>query len=796
MAIVLILAALPAAARASGAIVTVRVGGSLDFTIPDKNAPDPKTRADRAVIDAFEREHPNIRLVNANGLQIKGPAGESNLLMAFAGGNAPDVVYVNFRDMENYIQQGFLVPLDGYLARDPRILSRIHPLIRHVITVDGHVYALPYAQFVQALYYRKDLFEQAGLDPNRPPRDWNEFYDDCRRITNQPKGVWGFEWPTAAEDQAYWWINILWQAGGEVTRQNAKGQWIAAFDTPQGVAALEFYKHLVSDPYISPIDGKRYIGVASQGSPQYSNDEGRGKVAMWFAYQSGVIANTADATAINPSLLGIAPMPKGPTGISANEINAAMWAISSQTKSPTVREASWQFIKFMGSDEADRIRTQSYVQAGLGDLINPASLIKYGYADEISGQSASWLQANKTLFDHGHPEPYGANMQTVYQLLGQPLEAIALHPDSDPRALLADATAQIDDKLIGYTPPAVMQRRREVAWTIFGLVCVAALALCAVRLRSVVAAASEAASLRIATETKREAGGSAIAWLFMAPAIVSIAVWAYLPLARGLVMAFQDYRIVEGARWVGLDNFIDASLSYTFWIGIVNAIVYTLFTLAIGFFLPILLAVLLNEIPRGTLFFRFLFYLPAITASLVVSLVWCIFEDGTANGLLNQMIGVAHIPPQQWLGDTKWAMLGVVLPGVWATAGPGCIIYLAALKGIPLEYYEAADLDGAGVWTKIVRITLPQLAPLIVIQLVGAVVGAFQVTDRILAMTDGGPLYATHTIGLEIWESAFLYLRFGYATAAAWMMGTLLIGFTILQLRTMRNVRFAASGRS
>jgi multiple sugar transport system permease protein len=176
--------------------------------------------------------------------------------------------------------------------------------------------------------------------------------------------------------------------------------------------------------------------------------------------------------------------------------------------------------------------------------------------------------------------------------------------------------------------------------------------------------------------------------------------------------------------------------------------------------------------------------------------VWNIFEEGTPNGLLNKIIGLAHLPAQQWLGDPKWAMLGVVLPGVWATAGPGCIIYLAALKSVPTEYYEAADLDGAGIWAKISRITIPQLAPLIVIQLVGAVVAAFQVTDRILAMTDGGPLYATHTIGLEIWESAFLYLRFGYATAAAWMMGTLLIGFTVMQLRMMRNVRFAASGRA
>ncbi len=779
-------------------IVTVRVGGSLDFTIPDKNAADPKTRADRAVIEAFEREHPNIQLVNANGLQIKGPAAESNLLMAFAGGTAPDVVYVNFRTMENYIQQGFLSPLDPYLKADPSLLAKVHPMIRQVITVDNHVYALPYAQFVQALYYRKDMFKQAGIDPDTPPANWNEFYDDCRRITNQPKGIWGFEWPKGAGDQAYWWINLLWQAGGEVTTRDAKGQWTAAFDSPQGATALEFYKHLVCDPYKSPIDGKTYIGVAGQGSSEYANDRARGKVAMWFGYQSNVIANTSDATAINPALIGIAAMPKGPSGQTANEINAAMWALSSQIKSNAVRDAAWQFIKFMASDEANRIRTQAYVEAGLGNLINPLSLIKYGYADEAAGQSKSWLEANRTLFEHGHPEPYGANMQTVYQLLGQPLQAITLNPSANPNLLLADAAHQVDDKLIGYTPPRVMAKRRAIAWTIFGCLIVFAstISVRAVSKQLSVFRAdlSTTGSEKIAIPTTRRRTAP-LAWLFMAPALISTLLWAYLPLARALTMAFQDYRLVLPTHWVGLDNFIDVSMSYTFWIGILNAILFTIYTIGIGFFIPILLAVLLNELPRGTLFFRFLFYLPAITASLVVSILWAIFEDATPNGLMNQIIGVFHLPAQNWLGDPKWALLGVVLPGIWASAGPGCIIYLAALKSVPTEFYEAADLDGASVWAKIWRITLPQLKPLVIIQLVGAVVAAFQITDRIMAMTGGGPLYATHTIGYEIWENAFLYLRFGYATAAAWMMGSLLIGFTVMQLRTMQNLRFSTVGR-
>ena len=121
-------------------------------------------------------------------------------------------------------------------------------------------------------------------------------------------------------------------------------------------------------------------------------DRAAGKVAMWFQYQSNVIANQADATQINPSVVGIAPMPKGPTGITANEANAYMWGISSQIKDPRVRDAAWQFVKFMASDEADRIRTQAYVEAGLGNTVNPVALQKYGYEDYTSPQSKVWLQ--------------------------------------------------------------------------------------------------------------------------------------------------------------------------------------------------------------------------------------------------------------------------------------------------------------------------------------------------------------------------------------------------------------------
>jgi multiple sugar transport system permease protein len=788
--------------------VTLRVGGAGGFKLPDKNETAPRYRADRAIVEAFEHKYPYIHLESAQGLQISGPAAESSLLMQFAGGTAPDVVYVNFRQSATYVSQGFLTPLDAYIAQDPGVLGPINPLVLKVLRDVGHgkIYSLPYSQFVQALYYRKDLFQAAGLDPNRPPASWGEFYDDCKKLTNQQKGVWGFEFENDPADTAYYWINFLWQAGGDIVTRDSHGNWHAAFDSPAGVTALLFYKHLMDDPWVGE-GGKTYYGVAHHSST-FAQDRANGTVAMWFAYQSNVIANMADASQINPNIVGIAPMPRGPTGITANELNAAMWGISSQIKDPRVRDAAWKFVKFMASDEADRIRTESYVEAGLGNTVNPLSLEKHGYGDFTTKASRAWLAANQTLFANGHPEPYGDNMSQIYVLLGEPLSTIELYPNDNPRLLLAHAAKEVDTKLTGYVDPRVMARRRAAALAIFILLIVGTLAVIGIRLspsfpergQGVVPGTPPVGTGR---KARGSGGGERVttavhvaAWLIMAPAVLSILVWAYYPLARGLEIAFENYRLIGASHFVGLDNFIDLFYSPTFWYGVRASTLYTVYTLLFGFALPIILALALSEIPVGRILFRTVYYLPAVTAPLVIAFLWKIFLDGSPHGLLNQILSGAsggYIAPHDWLGKPKTALLSIVAQSLWGSVGPGCIIYLAALRGIPEDIYEAADLDGAGILQKIRHITLPTLRPLIVINLVGATIAAFQISDKILVMTGGGPVYSTHTLGLEIFYNSFLYLKFGYGAAAAWVMGSLLIGFTLLQLRILRRVSFSAA---
>lgn len=312
-------------------------GGSTG--IPRKDDPTPFGRSTRAVFEAFKKEHPEIELITASGLTIQGPASESSFLLAMAGGTAPDVFYVNFRKLHTFLGQGFMQPLDEFVKHDPEVLARVQPQIRKVITVNGHVYCIPWFQCVMALNYRKDLFREAGLNPERPPRNWDEFYQYAQKLTDQDNGQWGFCFPMSAG--AWYLTDFIWQAGGDVIAQDKKGNYQAVFNRHGGPEALSFFAKLTRGEWTR--NGKKYLGVASYDNNQAENIK-LGKIAMWFAYTQDSVATQND---LNPALLGIAPLPAGPTGTKANEINAGMWGMSSQIKDPRVRQAAWEYIKFM-----------------------------------------------------------------------------------------------------------------------------------------------------------------------------------------------------------------------------------------------------------------------------------------------------------------------------------------------------------------------------------------------------------------------------------------------------------------
>jgi multiple sugar transport system permease protein len=188
-----------------------------------------------------------------------------------------------------------------------------------------------------------------------------------------------------------------------------------------------------------------------------------------------------------------------------------------------------------------------------------------------------------------------------------------------------------------------------------------------------------------------------------------------------------------------------------------------------------------------------LYYLPALVSGLIVMLMWKLFFDPSEAGALNQVLAIFDIGPQKWLQSKSQAMVSILIPMAWAGIGPGCLIYLAALKTVPDDLYEAAAIDGAGFFSRIWHVTLPVIRPLILIQLIFVLIGAFQSADNVLVMTSGGPDYATHVIGLEIFYDAYVYMRFGVAIAIAWILGFFLIGLTMFQMKRISRMSFTTA---
>lgn len=765
-------------------VVTVRI-----FSLPNPANTNPGNLAAYEVVKRFHEIHPNIRLQSATTLRIEGVGVDAAPLMSIAGGTSPDIIYVNFRQSDTYIREGFLHPLDEYIHElSPSELARRIPAsIRPVVFREGpdgrkHYWAMPEDVLVTVLFYRKDLFAQAGLDPSRPPKNWEEMRRYAELLADPAGGRYGFSLPSGPAG-AWGILPFISSAGGVVVSQESDGTWKATFDTKESVAGYRFAAELMKASVIK--DGRKTPLVYRGADFKAVNAEGR--IGMYFDYLGG-----REVARFNPDVVAVAPVPVGPTGISSAEVNAQMLGIFSGVKDKRVRDAAWQYLKFVGSKEAREVYTRTMVELGAAHLLNPLWLEEFGY-DELARIAPSGLmEAYRSALNSGTPEPYGKNCQFIYNYMSQPLDRLFYtdfenlpkgQGDMVIQRILQAAVKETNERMLGQLPPEERNRRNGISWFVAVLVLFGFFVFIRLVFRWMGNGNSRLSSAGDSHRGK-------LAFAFLLPALMLIAFWQYYPLLRGSLMAFQDYKIMGGSSWVGINNFADILFEERFWHSLLNAFWFCALWMLMGFLPPVALAVILQEIPMGKMTFRILFYIPAVVSGVIILFMWRGFYDPSPDGLLNRAIGFFGLPSQSWLQDPRLAMFCVVFPLAWAHLGPGCIIYLAALKGIPDELYEASDIDGAGFFRKISAIVIPYLKPLLVINAVGATIFGFKSSDAILAMTGGGPDGATQVVGYEIWQRSFLYLKFGHATAMAWVLALILLVFTAYQMRVLSRVEF------
>lgn len=265
-----------------------------------------------------------------------------------------------------------------------------------------------------------------------------------------------------------------------------------------------------------------------------------------------------------------------------------------------------------------------------------------------------------------------------------------------------------------------------------------------------------------------------------------LGVFNFYPALYSLYLSFFSWNGLSPEReGVGLANYSRLLASSEFWNSLRVTVVYaagmTLGSLALG----LLSATLLNLPVAGRAIYRALYFLPVITPTVAAGVVWRYLFD-PSQGVVNQFLARAGIDGPAWLVDPSWALLAVIIVGVWKRVGFNMVVYLAALQGVPRSYYEAAHLDGAGTWQTFRHITLPLIAPSTFFLSVTALIEAFQVFDLVYVMTAGGPLKSTDVIGYYLYRYGFRYYELGFASAIAYAMFILIFIVTVVQFRMSR----------
>lgn len=278
------------------------------------------------------------------------------------------------------------------------------------------------------------------------------------------------------------------------------------------------------------------------------------------------------------------------------------------------------------------------------------------------------------------------------------------------------------------------------------------------------------------------------AYLFLSPWFVVFLIFTLFSVSFSFYLSFREWNILEPAKpFVGLENYARLFQDEKFYQSLKNTLLFTGFGVPLGMASALLVALLLNTKVRGQSLFRTLYYIPVITPLVVSAVIWKWIYQGDY-GLLNyylMQLGIIH-EKILWLSDPNLAMPALILMGVWMGTGGTMVMYLAGLQAIPEELYDAAKVDGANGFQRLVYVTVPLLAPTTFYVLITSIIFSFQSFAHIYIMTNGGPLGRTTVIGYYMYEKGFRHFEMGYASAIAYVLFAIIFLLTMLQMKFVK----------
>lgn len=279
-------------------------------------------------------------------------------------------------------------------------------------------------------------------------------------------------------------------------------------------------------------------------------------------------------------------------------------------------------------------------------------------------------------------------------------------------------------------------------------------------------------------------------WVFAGPGLILFALVIVYPLLRSFEISFFNWSLVPTlpSTFVGLANYIQAFHDQIFWTSVANAGIYLVLTVPISTVLSLLFAALLQSAMPGRALFRVLYYIPVVTGWVVVALLFhnlFTTDGGAVNWFLQDFLHVTN-QPIPWLEGRWTGLITAAIMGIWKGFGGAVVLFLAAMSAIEPQLYEAADIDGANAFNKFRHVTLPGIRGTIIFSLIVGIIGAFNVFPQIFLLTGGGPAQSTQVPLVYMYQQAFSFLKFGYASALSFILAIIIAGVSYLQYRFTR----------
>lgn len=268
-------------------------------------------------------------------------------------------------------------------------------------------------------------------------------------------------------------------------------------------------------------------------------------------------------------------------------------------------------------------------------------------------------------------------------------------------------------------------------------------------------------------------------WLLLLPTVCVLILCHWWPIFRGIATSLFETKGFKLGEFVGFKNYENVLSDTMFLQTLSNTVQYVLWSLIIGIIPPLALAIMINEVVHFKQGFKILTYLPAIAPALAASLIWMNIFSPAPGGMLNVALEAIGLPISKWLLDENMTIPLIVISMTWKGYGVTMLLYLSSLQSVSQDLYEAAVIDGAGIWKRLFKITIPHLAPTMLLMIINQIIGVFQVFDQPLVMTDGGPNNASLSLGLTSYKMAFTYMQVDRSMA----LGT--VSFFVLLLATI-----------